>query len=327
MSNNPFSWNQGSQNNGPNDLLEQLKRLWYKRPSFQLKGMFRWIAAVVITIYILMGIVIIRTGEQAVVLRLGRYHRTLSEGLSWYPPLIDHLFRENIIQLRSQEVSQRSLTEDLNLVDIKLNVQYQIANLEKFILKDQSPELSLVVAAESAIRHVVGDSTLDDTLTTGGELIAIETQQRLQALMDEYQSGIQIRYVNLTERRPPREVLEAFQDVVKAREDKVTSINQANRKENQIVPIASGKAQAMKSQAETYKLETVAKAKGDTNVFKAQLEGYNRQKDIYKSKRYFDTMEDIFTKNPLIVVEDSKSGQVNIMNIDRLLESNVTNTK
>ena len=298
MSNNPFSWNQGSPNNGPNDLLDQLQRLWSRRPRFQLKGMFRWVAAVLITVYILMGIVIIRPGEQAVVLRLGQYNRTLSEGLSWCPPLIDRLYRENIIQLRSKAVSQRILTEDENLVDIKLNVQYQIENLEKFILKDQSPEISLVVAAESAIRHVVGDSTLDDTLTTGGELIAIETQQRLQALMDEYQSGIQIRYVNLTERRPPREVREAFQDVVKAREDKITSINQANQKRNQIVPIANGKAEAMKNQAEAYKLETVAKANGDTSVFLKQLDGYNEQKDIYKSKRYFDTMEDIFTKKP-----------------------------
>ena len=178
--------------------------------------------------------------ERAVVLRLGTYYQETDEGLNFMIAGIDERFVENVALTRRFSQTANMLTQDENLVDVTISIQYRIKNLKDFVLNVNDPEASLRQATESSLRHVVGDNSLEETLTTGRQILALNVQERLQSYLDLYATGLIVQQVNIEKTDPPTAVKEAFDDVVAAREDKVRLQNEAERYALSIVPEARG---------------------------------------------------------------------------------------
>ena len=190
--------------------------------------------------------------ERAVILRFGKFYEEQTEGLNFRLAGIDERYIENVSLTRRYTQTNSMLTKDENIVDVTVSAQYRIANLKDFVLNVRDPEGSLRNAIESALRHVVGDNTLDQTLTVGRENIAQEVETRLQAYLDIYQTGLLVQQVNIEKTDPPAAVKNAFDDVVAAREDKERLQNEAERYALTIVPEARGQAQARIRGANTF---------------------------------------------------------------------------
>ena len=220
------------------------------------------------------SIYIVEEQERAVILRLGKFNEEQQPGLNFKIPVIDQKFEENVTITRRESQSVSMLTKDENIVDVTVSAQYRIANLKDFVLNVKDPENSLKQALDSALRHVVGDFTLDQTLTVGRENIAQEVQERMQAYLNIYSTGLLVQQVNIEKTDPPSAVKDAFDDVVAAREDKERLQNEAERYALSIVPEARGQAQARIREAEGYKLEVVANAEGEVDRFNKLLEEY-----------------------------------------------------
>src|SRR5690606_20228194 len=167
-----------------------------------------------------MGFYTLDEQERGVVLRLGRAQEAVvMPGLHWNPPLVDEVIPVNVTRVYDQSFNNTMLTEDDNIVDVAMTVQYVITDARKYVLEVKDPEISLSQAAESALRHVVGGSEMNEVISTGRELLAQDTHQRLQQYLDNYGTGITVSQVNITRSLPPQQVRAAFDDVIKARED------------------------------------------------------------------------------------------------------------
>src|SRR5690625_2896090 len=184
------------------------------------------------------GIYQVEERNQAVVLRFGRYHETLGPGLRWNAPLIDQVIMENVTEVRHWNSQGPMLTRDENIVEVPINVQYNIKDVELFVLNVKDPAATLINASDSAIRHVVGSTSLNDVLGEGRVALADEVETRLQSYLDHYGTGIEVLQVNLLRAEPPEAVKPAFDDVIAAREDEERIKNEAEAYRNQIVPEA-----------------------------------------------------------------------------------------
>lgn len=214
------------------------------------------------------------------------------------------------------------LTKDENIVDVTVSAQYRIANLKDFVLNVRDPEGSLRNAIESALRHVVGDNTLDQTLTVGRENIAQEVQARLQAYLDSYQTGLLVQQVNIEKTDPPAAVKNAFDDVVAAREDKERLQNEAERYALTIVPEARGQAQARIRGAEAYKEEVVAKAEGEVDRFNKLLEEYNKAPQVTRDRLYLDALQSVLSNSTKIMVDVEGGNNLLYLPLDKIMEEN-----
>ena len=180
--------------------------------------------------------------KRAVVLRLGAFHTIVGPGIHWNPPFIDTVIRENVTQQRSYTTQGAMLTEDENIVDVQLSVQYNIGDLRKFTMSIRDPQHALEEATDSAVRHAIGSSKMDDVLTVGRDKIAVDVQSRLQKYLDAYNTGIVVTTVNVEKTQPPGAVQAAFDDVIKAREDEQRVQNEAQTYANTVIPEARGLA-------------------------------------------------------------------------------------
>ncbi|HCI02006.1 MAG TPA: FtsH protease activity modulator HflK, partial [Oceanospirillaceae bacterium] len=175
------------------------------------------ILAVVAVVWSGMGFYTVDQQERAVVLRLGKFLETVEPGLQWNPPLVDDVTKVNVTAVRNHDHVSLMLTKDENIVEVGLSVQYVVSNPKDFQLEVRSPENSLAQATESALRHVVGSSKMDDVLTEGRAILADQVQARLQDYLDSYQTGLEVSKVNIENTSAPSQVQDAFDDVIKAR--------------------------------------------------------------------------------------------------------------
>jgi membrane protease subunit HflK len=260
--------------------------------------------------------------ERAVILRLGEFHEEQEEGLNFRLAGIDERFIENVSLTRRYTQTNSMLTKDENIVDVTVSAQYRIANLKDFVLNVKDPEGSLRNAIESALRHVVGDNTLDQTLTVGRENIAQEVQTRLQAYLDIYQTGLLVQQVNIEKTDPPAAVKNAFDDVVAAREDKERLQNEAERYALTIVPEARGQAQARIRGAEAYKEEVVSKAEGETDRFNKLLEEYLKAPEVTRDRLYLDALQSVLSNSTKIMVDVEGGNNLLYLPLDKIMEEN-----
>ena len=193
-----------------------------------MRSMFGYGFFALAVIYASLSVYQLDSSEQAVVLRFGKYYETTDEGLNFMLAGIDERYVENVTLTRRYSQSANMLTKDENIVDVTVSAQYRIANLKDFVLNVKDPESSLRQATESALRHVVGDNTLDQTLTVGRQDIAMRVAERLQNYLDIYKTGLNVQQVNIEKTDPPAAVKDAFDDVVAAREDKERLQNEAD---------------------------------------------------------------------------------------------------
>ena len=260
--------------------------------------------------------------ERAVILRLGKFHEEQSEGLNFRLAGIDDRYIENVSLTRRYTQTNSMLTKDENIVDVTVSAQFRIANLKDFVLNVKDPEGRLRNAIESALRHVVGDNTLDQTLTVGRENIAFDVQTRLQTYLDSYQTGLLVQQVNIEKTDPPSAVKDAFDDVVAAREDKERLQNEAERYALSIVPEARGQAQARIRQAEGYKLEVVANAEGEVARFTNLLEEYSKAPEVTRDRLYLDALQSVLSNSTKVMVDVEGGNNLLYLPLDKIMEEN-----
>ncbi|WP_066960510.1 FtsH protease activity modulator HflK [Microbulbifer sp. Q7] len=331
--NNKDPWGGGNRNNdGPPDLDELLRKMQQKlnglfggKPSDAGDGRpgggsFPWslVMIVLAVVYGLWGFYQVDANESAVVLRLGKYHSTENSGLHWNPPLIDHVTKVNMTEVRTERTTGQMLTEDASIVDVVLQVQWHIDNAESFVLRVRDPLKSLQEATDSALRHIVGSQTLNGVISQNRTQVAADTQVRLQEYLDLYQTGIRVDVVNLTDAKAPREVQDAFDDVVRAREDEVRLQNEAQAYANQVIPVARGQAQRMIEEAEAYKSRVVESARGEAARFTALLTEFQQAPEVTRERMYLDAMQEVMSNTSKVMVDVEGGNNMMYLPLDKL---------
>nr|WP_314491912.1 FtsH protease activity modulator HflK [uncultured Pseudomonas sp.] len=277
--------------------------------------------AVLAAIWLYSAVYVVDEQEQAVVLRFGKYHETVGPGLNIYFPPIDRKYMENVTRERAYTKQGQMLTEDENIVEVPLTVQYKISNLQDFVLNVDQPEISLQHATDSALRHVVGSTSMDQVLTEGREQMAVDIRERLQRFLDTYRTGITVTQVNVQSAAAPREVQEAFDDVIRAREDEQRARNQAESYANGVVPEARGQAQRIIEDANGYRDEVIARAKGEADRFTKLVAEYNKAPDVTRQRLYLETMQEVYSNTSKVLIS-TKDGQNNLLYLplDKMVE-------
>ena len=322
-------WGGNRNNDGPPDIDEALKKLKEKlgflgggsgSGSGGGKGLVPISLFVIAVLWGLLGFYQVDQKEQALVLRLGKYHDTLGAGLKWNPPLVDKVVIVPVTEERQYSARGLMLTEDENIVEISLTVQYNIANARDFVLNIKEPETSLKQATDSALRHVVGSTGLDGVISTGRGQVAEGTAQKLQDLLDVYGSGINVVKINIEEARPPTEVKAAYDDVIKAREDLERLVNEAQAYSNGIIPEARGQAQRLREEANGYKSQVVSKSEGEAKRFTKLLAEYKKAPEVTRERLYIDAIEQVMTNSSKVLMDTEGGNNMLYLPLDKIMQ-------
>ena len=323
-------WGGNRSNEGPPDIDEAIKKLKETFSAFgggsgsgaggSGKSLLPIGLLVIAIIWGLLGVYQVDEKEQALVLRLGKYHDTLNAGLKWNPPLIDKVIIVRVTEERQYSARGLMLTQDENIVEISLTVQYNIANARDFVLNIKEPETSLKQATDSALRHVVGSTGLDGVISTGREQVAVGIAQRLQDLLNIYGSGINVVTINIEEARPPTEVKAAYDDVIKAREDLERLVNEAQAYSNGIIPEARGEAQRLREEANGYKSQVVSKSEGEANRFIKLLTEYKKAPQVTRERLYLDAIEEVMTNSSKVLVDTEGGNNMLYLPLDKIVQ-------
>ena len=323
-------------NQGPPDLDEAFKKL-----QNSLAGMFRGgggggqgggsrrlsanliglVALVLVVIYLVMGVYTVDQQERGVVLRFGEaLEEVVLPGLHWNPPFVDRVIIENVTRVRSRPHDSEMLTEDENIVKVKMTVQYVIDDIHAYALNVREPDKSLHQATESALRHVVGSTEMHEVLTEGRAELAVHVKERIQLYMDNYGTGVQVTQVNIDETAPPDAVRAAFDDVIKAREDEVRLRNEADAYANQIVPEARGDAQKLFEEAQAYKERVIARSRGEAERFNKLYAEYRLAPEVTRSRMYIDTIEAVMTNSTKVMIDVEGGNNLLYLPLDKIME-------
>lgn len=324
--------NRGDQ--GPPDLDEAFKKLQAQLAGIFGGGsgggsgasglnprMFGLILIALLVVYGFFGLYQIDQGERGVVFRFGAVKEdVVVPGLHWNPPLIDVVQKVNVTRVNSHNHQALMLTEDENIVDVALTVQYVVDDPIDYTVNVRLPERSLTQATESALRHVVGSSMMDDVITAGREAIGVEVEERLQTYLDNYGTGIRVDKVNIDRSAPPDQVADAFNDVQKAKEDEQRFINEANAFAESIIPEARGEAQQIIEQANAYRDRVVARSQGEAGRFTKLLAEYQQATEVTRDRLYIDAMETVLSNSTKIMVSVEGGNNIMYLPLDRLMQ-------
>jgi membrane protease subunit HflK len=270
------------------------------------------------------GIYPVKEGEEAVVVRFGKYVRTGTPGLNYHlPEPFEKVIKERVNQSRRVEIGYRStasakgfgsegaryitaesiiLTGDENMVDLNCDVMWHIRDLKSFVFNIANPEDAVRNASESAIREVVGQTPITSILSNQKQEIADKVEQLIQKILDQYDTGIVVEKVQLLKAEPPAEVIDSYRDVQTSKADKEKEINQAQSYSNDILPRARGRASEIIQEAEGYKQEVISRAEGDSKRFQAILDGYLRAKQVTKDRLYLETVEEVLKGSHKVIM-------------------------
>ncbi len=270
-------------------------------------------------LWLVLGLYRIEEAERGVVLRFGKYLETVGPGLHWNPLIVDKVSRVNVTKVRAHAHRAQMLTEDENIVEVSISVQYRVTDPKAFTLEVRDPEVSLEHAAESALRHVVGSSEMHQVLTEGREQVAQEVHVRLQRYLDIYGTGLQVSQINIENTQAPKEVQAAFDDVIKAREDEQRVKNEAEAYANGVVPEARGKAQRVLEEANGYKEEVIARAEGEADRFLKLLAEYQKAPVVTRNRLYLDTVQSVIGNSTKILVDVEGGNNLMYLPLDKLV--------
>ena len=285
---------------------------------------------ILLLLWIASGIFIVNPGEVGVITRFGKYDRQVGDGPHYHLPypfenaeiVTAEPLRTVVIggQSSGSARNQRSVAEessmftgDENIVHMRFNVQYNISDAQAFLFHVKDPETTIKIAAEAAMREVVGRSNIDSILTTGRSEVQVQALSVLENILAAYDLGVRIHTVQLLDVQPPPEVEAAFKDVASAREDKVRIINQAEAYRMQIVPVANGTALSMVNAAKAYKQQVELAAEGEVERFLAMVNEFNKAEDVTKKRMYLDAMSDVLSSTGIQKIILSKDAQGNVL--------------
>ena len=342
-----MAWNDpdwGKKNDGPPDLDE----LWRKfndklnslfgvknpKPNRPVPVFIIPVALlIIVAIWLATGMYIVDAGERGVVLRFGKLIETTQPGLNWHLPYpIESVNVVNVEQVRTVEVGYREnvqnkllkeslmLTDDENIVDIQFSVQYTITNPEDYLFNNRSPDDAVRQVAESIMSEIVGKSKMDYVLYEGRADIADRAAKHIQAVLDLYQTGIHVSKVTLQNAQPPQEVQPAFDDAVKAGQDRERLKNEGEAYANDVIPKARGVAARLTEEAAGYKQSVIADATGDADRFKQVMAQYSKTPGVTRERMYLDTMQPVLSNTTKIMTTGDKSGgQMLYLPLDKLI--------
>ncbi|MDF1623256.1 MAG: FtsH protease activity modulator HflK, partial [Pseudohongiella nitratireducens] len=267
------------------------------------------------------GFYTIDEAERGVVMRFGELRpEVVMPGLRWNPPLIDSVEKVNVSRVNTRSYSNDMLTTDENIVTVAVSTQYVVEDPIDYTIQVRDPQLGLDQAIESAVRHVVGGTTMDQVLTQGRAQVAAEIRERAQSYMETYGTGIMITQVNVENAQPPEAVQAAFDDVIRAREDEQRAQNQALAYANRVIPEARGEAQRIIEQANAYRDEVVNRAEGEASRFDQLLVEYQQAPQVTRERLYIDAIEGVLANASKVLIDAEGSNNMMYLPLDRLMQ-------
>lgn len=279
------------------------------------------VLAVLLAVWALTGLYQNAQAERTVILRFGKFHQVTLPGLNWRLPWpIDSRYVVNIERIDSFTDQTRMLTADENMVDINLAVQFRRTDPQLYVFKVADPDATLREVSESAIREVVGRSTLNEVLESGRQEIALRTKELIQRTLTSYQTGIQVTSVNLQGVSVPEQVAPAQQDAIKAGKDKERLSLEAQTYANDILPKARGAAAREVQDAQAYRARKIADSEGETARFSKLLSEYERAPAVTRQRLYLETVESVFSTAKKVIVDTKGSSNILYLPIDKLVE-------
>lgn len=287
--------------------------------GIEFSGKLLGVAAVaLLVIYGAFGFYKVDEQERAVVLRFGQFLETKTPGLRWNAPMIDEVNKVNVTRVRTHTSQGVMLTEDENIVDVTLAVQYVISDPRGFLLNVRQPEVTLSHATDSALRHVVGSAEMTAVISEGREALGADVQARLQNYLDGYAAGLRVVKVNLENSQPPSQVQAAFDDVIKAREDEQRLKNQAEAYANGVIPEARGRAQRVLEEANAYREQVVAQAQGEADRFLKLLAEYQKAPEVTRQRLYIDSVQEVMQQSSKVMVDVDSGSNIMYLPLDRI---------
>jgi membrane protease subunit HflK len=293
------------------------------------------VAAIAALIWLGTGFFIVQEGQQAVITQFGRYHSTVGAGFNWRLP---YPFQRHelvfVTQIRSLDVGRDNiikatglresamLTEDENILEIKFAVQYRLTDARAYLFESKNPTDAVMQAAETAVREVVGKMRMDAALSEDRDQIGPRVRAIMQTILDHYKVGIEVVGINLQQGgvRPPEQVQSAFDDVLKAGQERERAKNEAQAYANDVVPRAVGTASRLKEEAEGYKSRIVAQAQGDAQRFKSVLNEYHKAPQVMRDRLYIDTMQQIYSNVTKVLVESKQGSNLLYLPLDKIIQ-------
>jgi len=286
-------------------------------------------------IWLATGFFIVQEGQQSVITQFGRYHSTVGAGINWRLPY--PIQRNEVVfvtQIRSVDIGRDAvikatglresamLTEDENIVEIKFAVQYRLTDARAFLFESKNPTDSVVQAAETAVREVVGKMRMDAALSEDREQIAPRVRAIMQTILDRYNVGIEIVGINLQQGgvRPPEQVQAAFDDVLKAGQERERAKNEAEAYANDVIPRAVGSASRLKQEADAYKSRIVAQAQGDAQRFKSIYSEYQKAPQVTRDRLYITAMNEIYSNVTKVLVESRQGSNMLYLPLDKIMQ-------
>ena len=305
-------------------------------PDFkQARGLLGLAAGVVVLIWLATGFFIVQEGQQAVITQFGRYHSTAGAGFNWRAPF--PIQRHEVVfvtQIRSLDVGRDTiikatglresamLTEDENIVEIKFAVQYRLTDARAYLFESKNPTDAVMQAAETAVREVVGKMRMDAALSEDREQIAPRVRSIMQVILDRYNVGIEVVGINLQQGgvRPPEQVQAAFDDVLKAGQERERAKNEAEAYANDVIPRAVGSASRLKQESDAYKSRIVAQAQGDAQRFKSLYSEYQKAPQVTRDRLYINAMQEIYSSVTKVLVESKQGSNMLYLPLDKIMQ-------
>lgn len=353
---NDPQWGRKKGNSGPPDL-DQLWRNFNKKLNNLLKrkgggrrdssggdeggppagpkkysGGVGLLAGLLLLLWIGSGFYIVNEGQRGIVLRFGKYVESTQAGLRWHLPYpIEVVEPVNVSQVRTVEIGYRNnvrskvlkeslmLTDDENIIDIQFAVQYILKNPEEFLFTNRDPENAVLQAAETAIREIIGKSKMDFVLYEGREQVAAKATELMQDILDRYKIGIAISKVTMQNAQPPEQVQAAFDDAVKAGQDRERQKNEGQAYANDVIPKAKGNAARLLEEAEGYKQRVIASSEGEASRFRQVLVEYSKAPGVTRDRLYLDMMEQVLSNTSKVIVDQKNGNNLLYLPLDKLI--------
>ena len=336
-------------NDGPPDLDELWSRLRQKLSGLlggkgggrvpgdaggkQFRGGALILIGLVVLVWLASGVYIVDASQRGIVLRFGKYLQTTQPGPNWHLPYpFESVEIVNLSQVRNVEVGYRNnvknkvlkeslmLTDDENIIDVQFAVQYVVKDPTEYLFNNRSPDEAAMQVAESSMREVVGKSKMDFVLYEGREQVAANAQKVMQEILDRYKTGISVSKLIMQQAQPPEKVQAAFDDAVKANQDRERQKNEGQAYANDVVPKARGTASRLLQESDGYKQRVIANAEGEASRFKQISIEYARAPAVTRERLYLEAMQQIFTNTTKLLVDQKAGGSLLVLPLEKILQ-------
>lgn len=289
------------------------------------------VSSVLLVLFAISGFYTVDESERALNFRLGKPIGISSPGLRWRIPFVDDYYIVNLSGVRTVEIGYRNnsrskilqeslmLTDNLNIIDLQFAVQYLLKDPEAYLYNNRDPEGAVLQVAETAMREIVGSSDIDFVLYEGREQIATDTLVLMQEILDRYQTGILVQQVAIQNVQPPDQVQDAFEDAIRARQDRERKINEGQAYANDIVPKAYGQSARIVEDSEAYRAAIIAKSEGESRRFKQIAKEFELAPEVTRQRLYIDTLEEVMAKTGKILIDQKGANSIFYLPLDKII--------